>query len=303
MTAHEGFNRTGLMTSPELGQEMTVATQEFPPSSDGTSEAIAEVRVAYAQQSETPDTMPRLTSATAGRARGADQPLGDELMRLLDKLGERLAFEHAGARLYEALLSKHRAYGEFQGGPSAEDLAHILSEEYEHADFLERAITGLGGDPTVLTPSANLAANMSMGLPQVLSDPRTNLLQCLEAIVVAELADNECWATLNQLARQAGHDELGEACQLAIEHERDHLRKVRAWIATGQGRVAGDAGAGMPDDPDARPDEGDTDEDTFTENSAVDREGHAVSEEEKHRGDDRPKSGKAGSRRSGRSER
>jgi hypothetical protein len=168
--------------------------------------------------------------------------------------------------------------------------------------LLERAIKELGGDPTVLTPSANLAANVSMGLPQVVSDPRTNLLQCLEAIVVAELADNECWTALDQLARQAGHDDLGEACQVAIEHERDHLRKVRAWIATGQGRIAGAGGAEMPDSPDAGP-EGDVEEFTFTESSAVDREGFAVSEEERRQRGDQPKSGKAGGRRSGRSER
>ena len=78
---------------------------------------------------------------------------------------------------------------------------HILTEEYEHADLLSGSIKELGGDPTMLTPAANLAMNVSAGLPQVLSDPRTNLLQSLEAIVVAELADNECWSALAQLAR------------------------------------------------------------------------------------------------------
>jgi hypothetical protein len=128
-----------------------------------------------------------------------------------------------------------------------------------------------------LTPSANLAANISAGLPQVLSDPRTNLLQCLEAIMVAELADNECWTALAELAQQGGHDELAQECQKAIAHERDHLRKVRGWIAVGQGRAtAGGAGTDLADGFDA----GDGEEFTFTEKSAVDREGFAVSEEE-----------------------
>jgi hypothetical protein len=165
----------------------------------------------------------------------------------MDKLGERLVFEHAGARLYEALLSKHRAYGSFEGGPSGEDLLHILTEEYDHADRLERAIKDLGGDPTALTPAANLTVNISAGLPQVLGDPRTNLLQSLEAIVVAELADNECWTALAELARQAGHDDLVHQCTEAIEHERDHLRKVRRWIAAGQGRSPDGGGAEMPE--------------------------------------------------------
>ena len=58
---------------------------------------------------------------------------------------------------------------------------------------------------------------------------------------------------------------------MAIEHERDHLRKVRAWIAAGQGRVAADGdGAEMPGE-----------EYTFGEDSPVDREGYIVSEEER----------------------
>jgi hypothetical protein len=89
----------------------------------------------------------------------------------MDKLGERLAFELGGARLYEALLSTHTAYGSFNGGPDSEGLLHILTQEYAHADLLERAIKDLGGDPTALTPAANLAANISAGLPQVLRVP------------------------------------------------------------------------------------------------------------------------------------
>ena len=249
-SARQGSNRTGIMAAPERAKQMVEATREFPPSSPGDALAIAEVRIAYAQEGEGMGETPRL---------------------LMDKLGERLAFEHAGARLYEALLSKHRAYGSFEGGPSGEDVLHILTEEYEHADFLSGAIKNLGGDPTALTPAADLALNISAGLPQVLSDPRTNLLQSLEAIVVAELADNECWTTLAQFASQAGQDELAEQCGVAIEHERDHLRKVRMWIAAGQGReaAAGD-GAEMPED-----------EYTFSEDSPVDREGYAVSEEER----------------------
>jgi hypothetical protein len=235
---------------------MPGATREFPPSSAGSAEAIAEIRVAYAREGATPGETPA------------------PLTLLLDKLGERLAFEHAGARLYEALLSKHRAYGAFAGGPGAEDLLHILTEEYEHGDLLERAIKDLGGDPTALTPSANVAVNLSAGLPQVLADPRTDLLQSLEAIVVAELADNECWAVLEQLAGQAGHEALVRGCRAAIGHEREHLRKVRLWIAAGQGRTQ--TGAGSPAAVE-EPEEGDF---TFTEDSRVDSEGYLISEEE-----------------------
>ena len=276
MTSHQDgelINRTGVATAPERAEQMIAAAAEFPPSSQGSAQAIAEVRVGYAQQTE----------VFGGAKAAAGEP--DRSVLLMDKLGERLAFERSGARLYEALLSKHQAYGDFEGGPGAADLMEILGEEYDHAAMLEHVIRELGGDPTALTPSANLAANVSAGLPQVLTDPQTNLLQCLEAIVVAELADNECWTALNELARQSGEEELATACEEAIGHERDHLRKVRRWIAAGQGRSTGDRSQSESADAsagDANGSAGEADEEefTFSENNPVDREGYVVSDEE-----------------------
>jgi rubrerythrin len=270
-TPGPGDNRTGITAAGSLGEQMVEATREFPPSSPGNAEAIADVRVAYAE---------------AGESLGevAPPPL------FMDKLGERLAFERAGARLYEALLSKHRAYGAFTGGPSADDILDILQDEYRHADILQRAITGLGGDATAPTPSANLAANISAGLPQVLSDPRTNLRQSLEAILVAELADNECWTALAMLARQGGHDDLARAFQEATANEREHLMRVRQWLAAGQGREAGEGVAFQVTS---------EEEFTFAADSAVDREGYVVSEEEAREGTtEAPKTRKTRKRRS-----
>ncbi len=234
-TPQQGDNRTGAMKVEERTREMIAATREFPPSSDGSAHAMAQVRVAYAHEGEgVGETSPPLSVLDKAKSMVTAMTGGQPTL-LMDKLGERLAFERAGSRLYEALVSKHEAYGTFSGGPDAQDLLHILQEEYEHADMLERAIKELGGDPTEVTPSANLVATLSLGLPQVLSDPRTNLMQCLEAVLVAELADNECWTTLEALARQAGHDDLAAGCARAIAHERDHLRDVRRWLGAGQG--------------------------------------------------------------------
>jgi len=232
----QGHNRTGILASGPRGEEMVQATREFPPSSPGNAQAIAEVRSAYAREGATLGETPPPSGLVEKAKSVVTAVTGGQPTLLMDKLGERLMFEHAGARLYEAVLSKHQAYGSFTGGPSAEDVLHVLHDEYDHADLLERAIKELGGDPTAVTPSANLAANISAGLPHVLSDPRTSLLQSLDAILVAELADNECWAALEELARQAGHDDLAAGCRQAIAHERDHLRNVRSWIAAGQGR-------------------------------------------------------------------
>jgi Ferritin-like domain len=279
-SAQQGHNRTGAVTAGARTEAMIQATREFGPSSPGDAQALAAVRVAYAHDGETFGEAPPPASMLDKARSAVSAMTGGQPTLLLDKLGERLAFEHAGARLYEALLSKHRAYGSFPDGPSADDLMHILEEEYEHADVLHEAIVGLGGDPTAVTPSANLAVNISAGLPQVLADPRTNLLQSLEAILVAELSDNECWTTLEGLARQAGHDDLAAEFLEAVENEREHLTKVRGWIAAGQRRPAdGGGGADAPDASAAAASEAGS-EFTFSDESPVDREGFVVSEEE-----------------------
>jgi hypothetical protein len=93
-----------------------------------------------------------------------------------------------------------------------------------------------GGDPTAMTPSGDLSANAGKGLQDVIMEPRTTLLQSLEAILVAELADREGWETLIDLARQAGEVELLGKLESARHTEEGHLEKVRRWIRAGQGR-------------------------------------------------------------------
>ena len=91
---------------------------------------------------------------------------------LLDKLSERLAFERMGVRLYEALLNKCETLGESSPGPTLDDVKRIGTEELEHFLMLNQTITDLGGDPTVESPSADIAGVASMGIMQVLTDPR-----------------------------------------------------------------------------------------------------------------------------------
>jgi rubrerythrin len=163
----------------------------------------------------------------------------------VDKLGERLAFERAGTRLYEALISKYDAFGSFSGGPSRDDLEHVRQEEYRHFTLLQSAIEQLGGDPTAVTPSANLQTTAAHGIHQVIVDPRTTLLQSLEAALIVELADNACWEALIELAQEASQDTLVQQFQEALKHEQDHLEKVHAWVAAGQGRARDGGGKGQ----------------------------------------------------------
>jgi rubrerythrin len=233
-----GRNRTGASRAPDLVAAMIDATAEFGPSSRGDANDVAAVRIAYARSAYPVGTMPAPAGAknlakTALRAVTGGQPV-----RLLDKLGERAAFERTGTRLYDALLSKHDAGLGFRGGPSRADILEIRNEEHAHFLMLSEAIAARGGDPTVLTPSANVQATAGKGVCAVLADARTNVLECLEALLGVELIDNDGWPALIELAENAGDDALAARFTEARAAEVRHLERVRTWVALGNARSA-----------------------------------------------------------------
>lgn len=239
-----GTNRTGMAAAAQRGQEMLAGMDEFPPSSQGSAKDVAMVRIAYAKEAEPMGSVPQPAGIQNKVLTAAKAVTGAKPTLLLDKLGERLAFERTGTRLYEALVSKWEAFGSFDGGPSKADLEHVLQEEYRHFSMLQAVIERHGGDPTAVTPSANLHATATHGVMQVIVDPRTTLLQSLEAILIAELADNACWAALIALAQEAGEDTLVRQCEQALLTEQEHLMKVQTWLAAGQGRPVSMRSAG-----------------------------------------------------------
>ena len=215
-------NRTGIASALPRAQDMQRDMELFPPTSTGTRAGPAVVRTLYAREGHSIGTVPV-------PAKGVDAaPL------LTDKLGERLAFERTGTRLYEALLSKFHAIGSRGWGPGRDDIVEILEQEHDHFAMLRDRIEERGGDPTAITPSANVAAVASEGVQKVLTDPRTTLLQCLEAILIAELTDTEGWTALIELAEDAEEEQLVRAFQDALRTEERHLERVRAWIREGR---------------------------------------------------------------------
>ena len=230
-----GHNVTGTSTNASHAKAMQKGMEKFPPTSTGTTEGAGKVRILYAKDGMPVGSIPKPAETTkkVKAALGAGPPPA-----LMDKLGERLGFERMGTRLYEAVLSKHEAYGSFDGGPSRAELLEILNEEHRHFMMLNEVIAGLGGDPTALTPSANLAAVASQGVAQVITDARTTLLQSLEAILIAELVDRDGWFLLSGAARAAGMDDLAVRCEEAEKTEETHLAKVRTWVAAGQQAAA-----------------------------------------------------------------
>lgn len=220
-------NRTGIQTAPELAEELIEGANGAPPSSEGGIEDIAEYRGEYITEGYPIGSMPMLP--VSEEADAEEEEVG--MAVLLDKLSERLAFERMGTRLYEALLNKVQMLGESEPGPTLEDIEHIGSEELEHFLLLNRTIEDLGGDPTVQSPCADVAGVASMGIMQVLTDPRTSLPQCLQAILTAELTDNAGWELLIKLADNLGHDEMKTEFEEALAHEEEHLQNVRTWLS------------------------------------------------------------------------
>lgn len=235
-----GNNRTGIATSNDLAKRMLAATREFLPNSVGNGWEVALVREDYLKRAPSIGSVPPPMGIGSLVKAAAQGLLGRHPVLLLDKLGERLAFERTGVRLYEALISKFDADGGLADGPSRKELETIMAEEYGHVGLLAQAMSSLGGDPTAITPSANLQAVLSKGILEVAVDPRIGFAQSLEALLMAELADNEGWETLADLAEQNGEFELGRKFVSAREVEETHLERVRSWVAISQKRPADD---------------------------------------------------------------
>jgi Domain of unknown function (DUF892). len=225
-----GMNRTGLDMAPlAKGGMVDYAQSEAgrAPENEGAFEAV---HMAYMEEAERvgsvpiPATVKGVTSTVASKVTGKNPEV------LIDKLGERLAFERAGTRLYEAMLLKCGAAESADNPIDVSALAQIRDDEEMHFHLLHKVIEQLGADPTAMTPSADVVGMQGMGLMQVISDPRTTIAQALNALLTAELSDNASWELLVELAQQTGHDDMAGEFSAALESEREHLEMVKGWL-------------------------------------------------------------------------
>lgn len=211
-------NKTGLASAPERARPMVDASHNADPTSGGI-EQLHDQRRARAAEPQIFGSM-----APPKREEATVPPI------LLDRLGERLAFERSGVRLYDALLLKYDAKGPFEGGPSREDLERFRDEELGHFHLLEEIVESLGGDPTAMTPAADLAATEAKGILDVIADARVSLSDSLHALLVAELADNAAWDHLVGLCEHTGKKELVGDLRRCEEQEQQHLGSVKRWL-------------------------------------------------------------------------
>jgi hypothetical protein len=226
-----GTNRTGASMSPIDTPRMVDAAMAVPVIPEGAGEMV-NMRRTYAAESPEPiGSMPPPVTPK-GMGKSAVQALkGHKPAVLLDKMGERLAFERTGTRLYDALIVKVVGTTAAGGvGPRHADLEELRAEELRHFELVHRHLVRMGADPTVQTPCADTAGMQAMGVLQVLTDPRTTLSQCLNAILTTELADTAGWELLTLLAREAGETAMADEFAQAHLNEQEHDRRVKTWL-------------------------------------------------------------------------
>src|SRR4051812_21927858 len=97
-----GLNRTGIMLNPSLSAELIEGAEETPPNPEGGDATdLAASRADYLQDALPIGSLPTLVDGGGAEATQDQDVSEGGLSLLLDKLGERLAFERQGTRLYE----------------------------------------------------------------------------------------------------------------------------------------------------------------------------------------------------------
>ena len=260
-----GANRTGAKMSPLDTGTMAAAADEASPEVLILTPVMDAAKVAYAMEADAIGSVPPPLSLKGVAKAGMAALKGAAPSVFVDKLGERLAFERSGTRLYEALIIKYQAAQEqgtealppaaeaVKGLPGVDVLLEVLDEdplatltrirdeELAHFQMLCDCMQRMGGDPTAMTPCADVAGVATSGILQVVTDPRTTLAQALTAILSAEVTDQAGWELLEVLAKEVGQPDLATSCHGALEQEQEHVAIIRSWLAHMLSREAGTA--------------------------------------------------------------
>lgn len=146
--------------------------------------------------------------------------------RVLDLLNERLAFERAGVKLYDTILSRMRSSKDEQIQSMVEAMQAHREEEKEHEEWLEECIRKLGGDAHAQTEHSLLVEKESSGIEQVVAGDES-IPHGFHALLTAELADNAGWELLEGIASELGDQIAKKEFKKRLHEEVDHLAFVR----------------------------------------------------------------------------
>lgn len=244
-TTELGTNKTGVDMSPILTKEMTHAGNLAPPNNVGSLEEFMELKQYFLETAEPLGSVP-LPGTVKGAVKSVmKMATGKHPETFLNKLGERLAYERSGVRIYDAMIAKCRFSG--LSGDSGfqvplEQLEMIRNQEYDHFQMLVECMETLGADPTAQTPDADASAVASSGLMKVIQDPRTSISQSLEALLSVELTDNAAWELLATMANDMSLPDMAEKFMEGLRQEERHVELVKGWYEAsvrGQTKWAG----------------------------------------------------------------
>jgi hypothetical protein len=266
-SAKLGMNRTGMQMAPLHGSSMMDYATDMGRETPRDHGEFEQVHRTYVEEADTVGSVPMPGTFSGMVQAGSAKLMGMRPESLVDKLGERLAFERGGTRLYDAMIMKittlqgkgdglgstgkgstlasrdnpdtdaYEALDKdgMQARSSRVDLAslqRIRMEEQAHMTLVKEALEELGADPTAMTPCADVVGVTSMGLIQTISDPRTTVAQSLNALLSAELADHAGWELLMEVAEALGHDEMAVRFSVAANTEAEHMALVKEWLRT-----------------------------------------------------------------------
>jgi bacterioferritin (cytochrome b1) len=152
---------------------------------------------------------------------------GKNVLRVIDLLNERLAFERAGVKLYDKILERMKS--DPQVARMIDQMREHREQEKEHEEWLEEQIRALGGDARTPSEKSILVQAESQGIEHVIErDP--SLPHDFHALLTAELADNAGWDLLVQLADEVGDRDAKKEFKKRLHEEEEHLLFVRKAV-------------------------------------------------------------------------
>lgn len=226
-----GMNRTGTDMSPIHSKAMLKGQKLFEVGPIDVT-AMAAIRSSYIKLEEPVGSVPLPGTLKGVLTSGKEKMTGHNPEVLINKLGERLAFERSGVRLYDALIMKVEA-DQAEAGESVislDLLKQFREEEYEHFLMVKEVMESVGADPTAQTPDADVAGLAALGIQKVMTEPRTSLSQCLEALLTAEMTDNGAWELLVDICEEMGLDDTSARFREALAQEDTHLKHIKSWV-------------------------------------------------------------------------
>lgn len=226
-----GSNRTGIDASPFDSKAMMKGAEKFF-NTAGTIEAMHALQRDFDRQAGPVGSVP-IPGTPKGMLKSMMKKMtGHNPEVFINKLGERLAYERSGVRIYETFIEKCKALaeeGEIDSEISLDRVRQFCDEETQHFYLIKQSMEKLGADPTAQTPDADVSGVAASGLMKVISDPRTSLSHCLEAMLSLEMTDNAAWELLIKLAEDMGMDDMAREFGKALKQEDIHLQQIRDW--------------------------------------------------------------------------